>query len=268
MVKPAIAIIQARMSSNRLPGKVLKPLAGKPMIWHIYQRALECRHVDKVIIAMSDETSDDPLAAYCQTYDLNFFRGSLNNVLDRFLRILKENPFSYTVRITGDCPLICPEYIDQRIIALNQFDGDLTWLRSPFSCLEGQGVHSSRSLFHIQDRSEDPDDLEHVGSKYIAKHPEEFRIVEMNIPKNFCCNEFRLTVDEEDDYKFMHSLYAHLYKSSPIKLTEALKWLKHNPGIASMNYTVKHRKLNIELENKKRQWSALPKAGLFRWDNC
>lgn len=109
MKKAAIAIIQARMSSSRLPGKVLKPLAGKAMIWHIYQRAKMCQLVDKVIVATSTEKSDDLLSVFCKENNLNVYRGDLNNVLSRFVEILEKDQYPYFVRITGDCPLICPD---------------------------------------------------------------------------------------------------------------------------------------------------------------
>ena len=265
MKKPAIAIIQARMSSSRLPGKVLKPLAGKAMIWHIYQRALKCKLVDKVIIATSTEKSDDPLAIFCEENNLNVFRGDLDNVLSRFLEILKKDSHPYFVRITGDCPLICPAFIDQQIMALNKFDGDVTWSKRSCSSLEGQGVHSSRSLFFINKKSMDSEDLEHVGSKYFAENPSEFRIVEMDIPEDLCVNKYRLTVDEENDYRLIKTLYDDLYSSGPIGLLNALIWLDNHPNVANVNKNVFHKRLNIELEEKRSLWAEIPKAGVYRW---
>ena len=268
MKKPAVAIIQARMSSSRLPGKVLKPLAGKAMIWHIYQRALKCQLVDKVVIATSTEKSDDPLSVFCKENNLNVYRGDLNNVLSRFLEILEKDPHPYFVRITGDCPLICPAFIDQQIMALNKFDGDVTWSERSCSSLEGQEVQSSRSLFFINEKSMDPEDLEHVGSKYLAEKPSEFRIVGMDIPEDLCVNKYRLTVDEENDYRLIKTLYDNLYNSynsEPIDLSDALIWLDNNPDVTNVNKDVFHKKLNIELEEKRRLWTEIPKAGIYRW---
>ena len=265
MKKPAIAIIQARMSSSRLPGKVLKPLAGKAMIWHIYQRALKCKLVDKVIIATSTEKSDDPLAVFCKENNLNVFRGDLNNVLSRFLEILGENPHPYFVRITGDCPLICPAFIDQQIMALHKFDGDVPWSERSCASLEGQGVQSSQSLFYINEKSMDSENLEHVGSKYLAENPTDFRIVEMEILEDLCVNKYRLTVDEENDYRLIKTIYDSLYSSEPIYLLDALIWLDSHPDVANVNKGVFHKSLNIELEEKRSLWAELPKAGVYRW---
>lgn len=255
------------MSSSRLPGKVLKPLAGKPMIWHIYQRALKCKLIDKVIIATSTAKSDDPLAVFCKKNDFNVFRGDLNNVLSRFLEILGKDPYPYFVRITGDCPLICPAFIDQQIIALHKFDADVVWFKHPCSSLEGQGVKSSRSLFFINEKSTDPEDLEHVGSKYLIENPGEFKIVEMDIPEDLCVNKYRLTVDEENDYRLIKTLYGDLYTSEPIDLSDALRWLDSHPDVADVNKNVFHKRLNIELEEKRRLWAEIPKAGVYRWSD-
>jgi len=265
MKKTAIAIIQARMSSSRLPGKVLMPLAGKAMIWHIYQRALKCQFVDKVIIATSTEKSDDPLVVFCKENNLNFFRGDLDNVLSRFLKILEKNPHSYFVRITGDCPLICSSFIDQQILALYKFNGDVIWSECSCSSLEGQAVNSVQSLAYINEKSRDPEDFEHVGSKYLVENPTKFKIVEMNIPKSLCSNKYRLTVDEKNDYDLIKILYDNLYVSEPIDLSDALKWLDNHPDVANCNKDVFHKKLNIELEEKRRLWAEMPKAGVYKW---
>lgn len=190
---PAIAIIQARLSSSCLPGKVLKPLAGQPMIWHIVQRARACQRVDQVVVATSVEPSDDALAAFCAEADIPCHRGSLHNVLSRYLEVLDAHPHPYCVRITGDCPLIDPDFIDRQIQALEAHDGDQTWLSAPAPVLGGQGVHSTRSLKAIAERSNHPDDLEHVGSRYLAEHPEQFRIIGLHPPKALSDANWRLT---------------------------------------------------------------------------
>ena len=145
-IPKAIAIIQARCSSTRLPGKVLMPLAGAPMIWHIVKRAQACQHVDKVVVATSSEASDDPLADYCDQVGLVCYRGSLGNVLSRYINLLRQYPHDYVVRITGDCPLIHPPFIDRQLELLHFYKGDMVLLDRSSSVLEGQGVHSSSSL--------------------------------------------------------------------------------------------------------------------------
>lgn len=103
-MQKTIAIIQARMSSTRLPGKVMLPLAGSPVIWHVYNRAQKCKYVDEVIVATSIDKSDDELVDFLKANNMNFYRGSLDNVLKRFMDIVYEKKPQYVVRITADCP--------------------------------------------------------------------------------------------------------------------------------------------------------------------
>lgn len=243
----AIAIIQARCSSTRLPGKVLKPLAGKPMIWHIVQRAEACEHVDQVVVATSTEPSDEPLAEFCHQTGLACFRGSLDNVLSRYLAVLEQHPHAYVVRITGDCPLIHPPFIDRQIELVHRHDADMVRLHQPSSLLEGQGVHSSRSLRQVAERSTHPDDLEHVGSRYFNENPGLFRTVELQIPEELKGNRWRLTVDEEADYEFMAKLYGHLYQGQPIPLEKATAFMETHPELAAMNQNVQHSAINQQL---------------------
>ena len=267
MKKPAIAIIQARMSSSRLPGKVMKPLAGKPIIWHIYDRASKCRYVDKVIVATSVDPSDDPLSEFCLKNAINLYRGSLDNVLSRFTEILAKESYPYFVRITGDCPLIHPEFIDNQILALKEFAADMVWCEYSSSVLEGQGAHSARSLFYIQENSEDERDQEHVGSPYYVSHPEEFKIVKMSLPEEFLVSHLRLTVDEEKDYQLFSKIYDALWTDKGwVDLIKAVEWLRMHPEIASINKEVYHKKLNIENQEKCKGLRELPKVGKWTYN--
>jgi spore coat polysaccharide biosynthesis protein SpsF len=243
----AIAIIQARMSSTRLPGKVLLPLAGRPILWHIVQRARACKEVDEVVVATSTDPSDDQLVRFCQDSDIEFHRGSLSNVLSRYTKILGEKPHDYCVRITGDCPLIDPDFIDLQLQALSSMSADFIWLSSPVPVLCGQGAHSSRSLFQVASASCHPDDLEHVGSRYFSTHPDEFKIVGLNPPQELVSENWRVTVDEPVDYFLMQELYESLWEGDGyIALNRALKWLNENSKVSSINNHVVESVANQE----------------------
>ncbi|MFB1489881.1 MULTISPECIES: cytidylyltransferase domain-containing protein [unclassified Thiocapsa] len=252
---PAIAIIQARLSSSRLPGKVLKPLAGQPMIWHIVQRARACQRVDQVVVATSVEPSDDALADFRAQDDIPCHRGSLHNVLSRYLEVLDAHRHPYCVRITGDCPLIAPDFIDRQIQGLEAHGGDQTWLSAPAPALGGQGVHSTRSLKVVAERSTHPDDLEHVGSRYLAEHPEQFRIIGLHPPKALTDANRRVTVDEAADYEMMQHLYTALWQGEPIALDDALDWMARHPELAAHNQAVPQSAINQELAAKREAWA-------------
>ena len=108
-----LALIQARMGSSRFPGKVLQDLAGRPMLWHVVHRVRGSKSIDKVVIATTDKKIDDPIAEFCRQEGVDCFRGSEQDVLDRFYQAAKENHADVVVRITADCPLIDPAVIDK-----------------------------------------------------------------------------------------------------------------------------------------------------------
>ncbi|MEE4204374.1 MAG: NTP transferase domain-containing protein, partial [Halieaceae bacterium] len=228
---------------------------GQPMIWHIVQRARACQRVDQVVVATSVEPSDDPLAAFCAQADIPCHRGSLHNVLSRYLEVLDAHPHPYCVRITGDCPLIDPDFIDRQILALEAHDGDQTWLSAPAPVLGGQGVHSTRSLKAIAERSNHPDDLEHVGSRDLAEHPEQFRLIGLHPPKALSEANWRVTVDEAADYEMMQHLYTALWQGRPIALSDALDWMARHPELAAHNQAVPHSAINQALAAKRQAWA-------------
>ncbi len=252
VVKSAIAIIQARMSSTRLPGKVMLPLGGKPMISQIVERALQCKNVAKVMVATSDHESDDVLAEYCTTKKISIYRGSLENVLSRYTSILDKYPHDYVVRITGDCPLIHAPFIDFQIETLNKYNGDIIIARKEYALLAGQGVFSQRALRIVENNSSDPIDLEHVGSKYFIKHANKFRYVRINVPEIFDKHDIRLTVDEYEDYNFLDSLLSKKWKSDPANLLDIIEWLNNSNNKKFIgNLKVKESDINKEIKTQK-----------------
>lgn len=252
------------MSSNRLPGKVLKPLAGMPMLWHIVERAKACQWVDKVIVATSTEKSDNAISEYCQQANIHCHRGSLENVLERFLAVLARYNYPYFVRITGDCPLIHPPFIDQQINALQQHDGDMIWTDCLSGLLEGQSVHSTRSLLEVSKKSTHPDDREHVGSRYFLEHLDDFHIIGLQLPETLRDNRWRVMVDEEPDYQLMDSLYQALWDQQPVVLQDAIDWLQTHPELAQTNQDVQHSAINQELSHKRIQLT-VKLAGMVGW---
>jgi len=250
----AIAIIQARMSSKRLPGKVLMPLCGYPLLWHIKERILLSKCIDKIVVATSYEPSDDPIADFCFQQNLECERGSLQNVLERFITVLKKKPAQFFARITADCPMIDPCFIDKQIRILSKYDGDKIWLNGGENVFEGQGVRSSRSLKFIYKNSTDSEDLEHVGNKYLANRPEDFKIIGLTVPDHYRNQKCRLTIDTRDDYNMFDNLYTELWKGSPISLERALDYLKENKQICCQNIHVRPSRINKKLSQTRKKW--------------
>ena len=109
------AIVQARMGSTRLPGKALMEICDKPLLWHIVRRVSYSKYISKIVIATSTNTKDDKIEKLANEYELNLFRGSEDDCLDRYYQTAKRYNADVVVRITADCPLICPEVIDKVI---------------------------------------------------------------------------------------------------------------------------------------------------------
>lgn len=268
MQNQTIAIIQARMSSQRLPGKVMMPLVNTPIIWHIYQRALSCQNVGEVMVATSKLSSDDPLADFCYSAGLNVFRGDLNNVMKRFLGIRNHYPASnFFVRICGDSPLIDPDFIDNQILALQKFSADCCWTENLNPVFAGQGVQSWSSLERIHRISSAEDDQEHVGSIYLSRHPDQFRIAEIRIPEILNSQRVRISIDEIQDYDLISALYEDLYvKGKIIPLKKALNWLTEHPEASKWNANVQESAANQEVRERFKAWLNTPKAGVWEYE--
>ena len=226
------------------------PLAGKPMLWHIVERARAAKNVGEVIVATSIEPTDDAIQTFCCESLIPCFRGSLINVLSRYLEILELKPYEYFVRVTGDCPLIDPNFIDLQIAALHATGGDQIWLSSATPVLSGQGVHSTKSLVKVASLTTNVDDYEHVGSRYFAEHPDQFQIIGLDPPEDLAKAKWRVSVDEPEDYVVMKHLYSDLWRGNPIPLKLALEWMALHPEITAYNSYVEESSINQEIASK------------------
>lgn len=249
----AIAIIQARMSSSRLPGKVLMPLAGRPMIWHIHQRLKLCKHVNQIVVATSKEKEDDELANYCDLNNIQYKRGSLTNVLERFADIFGKTEQEYVARITGDCPLIYPEFIDHQIEMLALYSADFVQTIPNSTNLTGQGVYSKESLLRVYERSTDLDDQEHVGANYLSKNYRKFKVLGMKLPAYLHRTQHKLSIDEIEDYLMIEKIYDALWDGSPISINDVLDWLIQNPSASQINKLINNSAINIMVEKQKKE---------------
>jgi spore coat polysaccharide biosynthesis protein SpsF (cytidylyltransferase family) len=229
----AVAIIQARMSSKRLPGKVLMPLAKKPVLGHIIERLSYCRKINKIVVATSKNESDNLIAEFCLNNNVDCFRGNLDDVLDRYYQAAKIHNADPIIRITGDCPLIDPEVVDKVIEGYYSNDYDLFGLGGEFP----DGLDCTVfSFFAIEKAWRDSkllSEREHVGP-YIENNP--------NIFKNGMIKLFngldylRWTLDEPCDYKLLCIIFDELYKlDAPFLTNEILEFLNNNPELLRMN---------------------------------
>jgi spore coat polysaccharide biosynthesis protein SpsF len=228
-----LAILQARVSSSRLPGKVLKPICGRPMLQHQLDRVRRARSVDGFIVATSTEPSDDGIAALCESASVPCFRGSLHDVLDRYYQAALPFRPEYIVRLTGDCPLADPDLID-RVVAFMIAGGyDIAGAATTFP--DGLDVEAMRFdvLEQAWREAVKPSDREHV-SLYIVRQPDRFRVGGCHSDVNL--SHMRWTVDEPEDFELVSRIYEALYAGNPSFTTkDVLDLLDAQPELLALN---------------------------------
>jgi len=202
-------IVQARMSSRRLPGKVLMPLAGKPVLQYVLERVERCERVSEVVVATSDDTSDDLLAAWCEQRAVDCWRGSLNDVAGRFLEVLESQHWDAVVRICGDSPLIDQRLIDQGVELFGQGEFDLVTNAWPRSFPDGQGVEVIRAATlqqAVKKRSGDMDREQFV--QFFYRNGEKYALHNFAASRDY--SNFSLAADTAGDLALLESLIGQM----------------------------------------------------------
>jgi len=171
------AIVQARMNSERLPGKVLHPVHGKPMLEYLVERLDHCKSLDAVVVATSTDPTDNPVAGFCRERGTACYRGSLANVASRFIDVLTQSGFDAFLRVSGDSPLLDPQIVDRGVEIFLQGDFDLVTNVFPRSYPRGQSVEVVRSetFRRAFQKMRDEDELQHV-TLFFYRNPQEFAI--------------------------------------------------------------------------------------------
>lgn len=230
-----LAVIQARASSSRLPAKVLQPILGRPMLSRQLERLRRCRRIDKLLVATSEDSSDQPIADLCAAESVDCFRGSLNDVLDRFYQAAKPFFPAHVVRLTGDCPLADPELID-RVIEFH-VQGDFDFVSNAIEPTFPDGLDAAVFRFQLLEQAWReatlPSEREHV-TPFMRHHPERYKIGSYTgFPDR---SGFRWTVDEPADFAFVTEVYERLYPGRPDFGSEDIyRLLDQEPGLLRLN---------------------------------
>jgi spore coat polysaccharide biosynthesis protein SpsF len=238
-----VSTIEARMTSSRLPGKVLKPILGKPTLELLIERLRRAKHVQEIVVATTINSTDDPVEALTRRLGVHCFRGSEEDVLDRVLKAAKSVQADIIVEITGDCPLVEPQVVDQVVDAYlaHKVDYVSNHLKHTFPLGLITQVFSVKILQEVADTTQDPADREHV-SLHIYEHPEKYRLhnVESHLPPEYA--DIRLTVDTPKDYQLIRTIYENLYPSNPsFTLWDVLAFLKQRPELLQINQDIKQK---------------------------
>lgn len=229
-----VAIIQARMGSSRLRGKIMAEIAGDPMLMHVIRRTEYSEKIDMIAIATSLSADDDTVEEFCIKKNISFFRGSLNDVLDRYYQAAQYFGADIVVRLTADCPLLDPKIIDKVIdtfvrgsydyvsncrLAATYPDGldtEVFWFKVLKNAWQNATLKSER---------------EHV-TPFIYNHPELFSLG--NVRNAVDLSSHRWTVDELQDLEFVKKIYEY-FKNRPFGMHDILDLLNSNPNLLSIN---------------------------------
>lgn len=236
-----IIIVQARMTSTRLPGKVLLPLAGEPMLVRLLERLRRVQRADGIVIATTTNVTDDPIAALCAQQGVPCHRGSELDVLSRYADAARLHAADVVVRITSDCPLIDPALIDQLIAVYEEGDSDYVSNMLPPTWPYGMAVEvfSATALAQAHAEATQDAEREHV-TPFIYWHPQRYRL--RNVASPVALSHHRWTVDTPEDYELVRRLFDHLLPTNPhFTQADVLALLDAHPDWIAINQHVQQK---------------------------
>lgn len=242
-----VAIIQARMGSTRLPGKVMEKIGEKPLLEILVSRLRKSKNLDEIIIATTKKKVDDTIVALSSDLGIKFYRGSEEDVLDRYVKAASLFNASIVVRVTGDNPLTDPQLTDKLIEAHIKNESDYT-------CCDDAIIGTSVEVINVSALTDAnvnaklQSDREHV-TPYIKFNPTMFKIQKVEYPLNN--KNLRLTVDTEEDLKLIKSIYIKLGPLENLEIKDLIDFLEKNPQIRDLNSSIKQTPLNSNLKEVK-----------------
>lgn len=237
-----VAIIQARMGSTRLPGKVMRNICGRTMLARVVQRASHSKLIDQIVIATTAKVSDNPVVAECDHLNVSVFRGDEQDVLDRYYQAATAYDAEAIVRITSDCPLIEPEVVDQAIRAfLNEHPDyasntlEVTYPRG----LDAE-VMTMEALTKAWQKATEPYQRIHV-TPYIYQNPGQFKLFSIMNEADY--SYYRWTVDTQDDLDFVRAVYSRLGTIDTFTWKDVLSILEKEPALTEINSHIRQKSL-------------------------
>jgi spore coat polysaccharide biosynthesis protein SpsF len=242
-----VAIIQARMSSSRLPGKVLLDIEGKPMLQWVVERVKQAKKIDDVVVATTDNPADEPIEDFCKAHGVAVYRGNQFDVLDRYYQAARQDEADVIVRITADCPLIDPGEID---ILLDEFktrkvDFAANRLPPPWHRTFPIGLDVEIASFSALERAwkeaVEKHDREHV-MPYLYEVEGRFGIYYHNTKPDH--GEIRWTVDTQQDIDAVRMIYRSLPDKEHFSWHDVLHLVQEHPDLSALNAGVRHKSFN------------------------
>ena len=231
-------IVEARMASSRLPGKMLMVIDGKPSLQILTERLQRVPGLSGITVATTENASDDPLEDLCNKLKIGCFRGSVEDVLQRVLGAARTSGADVIVEITGDCTFLDPDIVEESIDAYKKNDVDFV-----ANCVErphypagmDARIFATELLAEADKLTDNLDDREHV-SLYFWEHPERYKLLFVKPPPEYAHPEIFIALDEQEDLDMMRRIYEILYPQNPLfSLKDILALLKDKPQIYEMS---------------------------------
>lgn len=254
-----VAIIQARMSSSRLPGKVLLDLAGQPMLVRVVERVRRAKTVDVVVVATTTDPADDPIEGLCHLRGYAVYRGSMFDVLDRFYGAARQMSADVIVRVTADCPVIDPEVIDHTVNVFHSAGADFAanrlpppWKRTWPIGLDIE-VCSFAALERAWNEAQLPYEREHV-MPYFYDVEGRFKIAIAEHDPDY--GSQRWTVDTAEDLQLLSEIFSRFGGEDSFSWLDVLDLMEREPSLASINAGVRHKigtEVDARMKHKKEQ---------------
>ncbi len=238
-----VAIIQARMGSTRLPGKVMKMLAGRPVLEHVVSRVQKCSTLDEITVASTLNPIDEPIVKLCHDMGIMCFRGSEEDVLDRYFHAAKYAGADIVVRITSDCPLIDPVIADDIVKAFMERQPTLDYLSNTLARTFPRGLDTEVFSFVALEKAwrsaVSPAEREHV-TPYIYRHPDFFSV--QNFSNSQDLSGYRWTLDTYEDWELIRTIYDNLYyKDAFFSTDDVLELMCTQPELLKLNAGVEQK---------------------------
>jgi len=232
-----VALIECRMTSSRLPGKVMLKSCGKTMLEHIVERLGRVKRIDEIVFATTDNSTDDCIEKLADTIGIGCYRGSEADVLGRVLLAAKRYQADVIVEVTGDCPLIDSELTAQTLDFYFKNDCDYASNDNPQTYPLGTNIEVfSTEMLEIANREgvTEPD-REHV-SWYFVRNPDRFKCISLHAKDKLHWPDLRLTLDEKEDFILINNLFEHFYsESAEFSLEMIVAYLKNHPEFVKIN---------------------------------
>lgn len=234
-----IIIIQARVGSSRLRGKILKPLAGVDVLTYVIKRCEQIQDVDRIIVATSTEKQDDQVAQWCDRHKVICFRGSELDVLDRYVQAAKSYHPDYVIRVTADCPFVDYELGTEMVRFMEQKRVDILDLEGGIPRGLPVEIIAYSSLLYIHRHGHEHRHREHV-TYYAYEHKDEFSRAAFSLPQNRRHPEQRITLDTSEDYALIEAI-AHHFKDPLVSSVKVIQYLQKHPEIRALNASIRQK---------------------------